>query len=77
MADPSDSELRQIKRILWGILVCLIIIVMKLVPPVFSMALVAAVVVALLMVLLGLSEPARAAASKLWVDITSLWQRHK
>jgi hypothetical protein len=75
LPDPSESELRQIKRILLGILVCLIVIVLVMVPELVPVLLIAGMVYWLVLVFLGSSQAARLTAQPLWLSVSSLWRR--
>jgi hypothetical protein len=71
MTDPKGTEIRQIKRILFGMLVCLVAITLKFVPEIIPIAVIAAIVY----VLFKIVFVARVSLLQLWTEISSLWRR--
>jgi hypothetical protein len=75
MLDPKLQELRQIKRILLGILACLVFIVLAVAPDWISIALIVVGLYAILMLVLTAFQTARRAVSGMWWEVCSLWRR--
>ncbi len=71
MLDPQQKELRQIKRILLGILACLLILVVAVAPRIAAFLLILAIAGA---VSLAISETARARAADWWDELSSYWR---
>ena len=71
---PRD-EIRQIKWILAGILACLVVITLKLVPGLISLVIIVAIAYALMMLPLTVSQTARRFIGGIWFQLSRLWRR--
>jgi hypothetical protein len=75
MPDEQQKELRQIKWILTGILICLIIITGSLVPALLKLLLIFAIVFGLVMAAVSISQPTKARLTQKWRQLSTYWRR--
>jgi len=69
-----QSELRQIKWILAGILGCTVVIVLALAPGLIRFALILVVAYAVGLGVWTFSQGARSFLTELWIELSSLWR---
>jgi hypothetical protein len=75
MQQLQNNDLRQIKWILAGMLICMVIITVWLVPVVLIPVLILGIAYLAVKLLFALSTTARIAAQDLWLDLSSLWRK--